>query len=51
MEELRQAVEELYTKFWRNEVTVAASQILYRHIAKEQRRRLEYLNKSQKIKM
>ncbi len=45
MELLREAVEELFIQFGRNEVTVAASQILDRYIAEEQRRRLECLNK------
>ncbi len=38
MEILREALNELYDRFGHNEVTVALSQILDRHILEEQKR-------------
>ncbi len=47
MSELRSALEELYEKFGLNETTLALSQILDEYIVKEQRGRLECINKNQ----
>ena len=54
MEELRNALNELYDRFGYNEVTVALSQILDRYIAQKQLEEFEkwkYTNKLQKIQM
>ena len=48
MEELKNALDELYNRFGHNEVTVALSQILDEYITKEQLEEFEkwkYLNK------
>ena len=48
MEELRNALNELYDRFGHNEVTVALSQILDEYITKQQLEEFEkwkYLNK------
>ena len=45
MEELKNALTELYVKHGNHEIIVDLSQILDRYIAEEQRRRLECLNK------
>lgn len=54
MEELRNALNELYNRFGHNEVTVALSQILDEYIAQKQAEEFEkwkYTNKLQKIQM
>ena len=54
MEELRNALGELYEMFGQNQVTVALSQILDRYIAdiqKEEFEKWKYTNKLQKIQM
>lgn len=45
MEELKNALTELYVKHENHEIIVDLSQILDRYIEEEQRRRLECLNK------